>query len=45
MISSNIVVSYLEARMTQTWWLVAIMTQVKAATGEASRKLFLAPST
>ena len=39
-----VVVRCLEVRMTQTWWLAAIMTQVRQATGEHSRNVLLAPS-
>ena len=35
----------LDKRMTQTWWLVAIITQVRPAIGEQRMKVILAPRT
>ena len=33
----------LDKSMTQTWWLVAIITQVSPAMGEQRMKVILAP--
>ena len=41
----NNALQYLDRRMTQTWWHVAIMAQVRQAIGEQRMKVILAPRT
>ena len=40
-----IALTCLDKSMTQTWWLVAIITQVRPAIGEQRMKVILAPRT